>query len=801
MLLKLNRWPRSAMLWLGVLAFAVACTASTLGRMPTAKSGQPDITASVVSPDVIVVTLHQGEVTHARQVPYQPEPQDRLETSGSDTWVIRQGRALGTLVGPNQDILYGLDRYTETFFNADRVSQPRSYRIQSQDTPGYRQPVTPVDVYRKSKPVDLARTERDGDLHWAMEHRFYLRLPTPLTPGTTYQLELVGQDLPSLSLTYQPDRQFSEAVHVSAVGFRPDDPVKVGFLSTWMGTGGGLSYPEGLAFQVVEESSRSVVLTGQANRRYHSGDVEDARDRTYTLADVDQLDFSPLTQPGRYRLCVDTVGCSSPFEVAEEVWQQAFHLAARGFYHQRSGIALGPPYTDVVRPRPFHPDDGVTVYQSTTGLMDTGNGLNAQGTDQGNFANLIKGKTTRTVANAWGGYFDAGDWDRRIQHLEVARQLLELLELFPQPMATLALNIPESNNDRPDLLDEVLWGVDFFRRLQIPEGGVRGGIESAAHPRRGETSWQESLPIMAYAPDPWSSYVYAGVAARTARLLQTYAPDQAQGYRDSALAAMNWADARHRDGIEAQEWPRHRIEADRALAALEIYHLTGDRTWHDRFVAAQAAIPSEAREDYRIAGPQREIAFLYSRLPADQVDAARQAELKATLVAEAEAAVTTGETTAFGWTKQLPSTPVGWGDGLGAPKARTLLRAHALTGGDRYLNAALLASQFSVGANPDNMTYTTGLGPRSPRNPLIVDQRITGDLLPGITLYGPIDTDFYGNEWFFDVLASVAVPPARQWPSVETYFDIYFVPNINEFTVMQSMADAAYVWGYLAGRD
>ncbi|MGB3200144.1 MAG: glycoside hydrolase family 9 protein [Nodosilinea sp.] len=757
--------------------------------------------ASVVSPDVIVVMVHEGEVTHARQVPYQPEPQDRLETSGSDTWVIRQGQALGTLVGPSQNILYGFDRYNETSFNADRASQPRSYRIQAQDTPGYRQPASPIEVYRKSKPVDLARTGRGGDLRWAMEHRFYLRLPTSLTPGKTYQLELAGQELPPLTLTYQPNRQVSEAVHVSAVGFRPDDPVKVGFLSTWMGTGGGLSYPEGLSFQVVEEANQTAVFTGQASRRHRSGDIEDARDRTYTLADVDQLDFSALNRPGRYRLCVDTVGCSSPFAVADDTWQQAFRLAARGFHHQRSGIALEPPYTDVVRPRPFHPDDGVTVYQSTTGLMDTGNGLNAQGTDQGNFANLVKGKTNTTVANAWGGYFDAGDWDRRIQHLEVARQLLELLELFPQPMATLALNIPESDNDLPDLLDEVLWGVDFFRRLQTPEGGVRGGIESAAHPRRGETSWQESLPVMAYAPDPWSSYVYAGVAARTAKLIQTYAPSQAQGYRDSALAAMDWAEARHRDGIEALEWPRYRIEADRALAALEIYHLTGDRTWHDRFVAAQSAIPSEALEDYRIAGPQREMAFLYSRLPADQVDAARQAELKATLVAEAEAAVTTGETTAFGWTKQHPSTPVGWGDGLGAPRARTLLRAHALTGRDRYLEAALLASQFSAGANPDNMTYTTGLGPKSPQNPLIVDQRITGDLLPGITLYGPIDTGFYGDEWFFDVLESVAVPPARQWPSVETYFDIYFVPNINEFTVMQSMADAAYAWGYLAGRD
>lgn len=794
-----RRWLRQTAVLLGLLAFLMACTAGTV-RLSNANSAQPSMTVAVVSPEVVVVSLRQGTVTHARQEPYLAQPQDQLETSGRDTWVSRRGQVLGTLVGSEQAVLYGFDRYSEAPFDANRASQPRSYRIQSAGDSSYRQAVAPTAVYRKSKPVDTAQISRD-DRRWAMEHRFYLRLPQPLTPGQTYQIQLAGQDLPPLTLAYRPDRDMSEAVHVSALGFRPDDAVKVGFLSTWMGTGGGLSYPEGLSFQVIDEATGQSLLTGQAGRRYRDGTAEDARDRTYTLTDVDQLDFSDLTQPGQYRLCVDTVGCSSPFAVAEDTWQQAFSVAARGFYHQRSGIALEPPYTDIVRPRPFHPDDGVTVYHSTTGLMDTGNGLNAQGTDEGNFANLVKGKTDAVVANAWGGYFDAGDWDRRIQHLDVARWLLELLELFPEPMENLVLNLPESANDRPDLLDEALWGVDFFRRLQTSEGGVRGGIESAEHPKRGETSWQESLPVMAYAPDPWSSYVYAGVAARTARLMGTYAPDQAQGYRNSALAAMAWAENRHQDGIEAQEWPRHRIAADRALAALELYDLTGDRLWHDRFVAARSAIPAEARDDYRIAAPQREIAFLYSRLPADQVDASLQAELRTMLIAEADAAVETGQTTAFGWTKAHPSTPVGWGDGLGAPKARTLLRAHALTGRDRYLSAALLACQFSAGANPDNMTYTTGLGHKSPQNPLVVDQRITGGVLPGLTLYGPIDNEFYGSEWFFDVLDSVAIPPARQWPAVETYFDIFYVPNINEFTVMQSMGDAAYAWGYLAGRS
>ncbi|NER79801.1 MAG: hypothetical protein F6K42_09515, partial [Leptolyngbya sp. SIO1D8] len=101
----------------------------------------------------------------------------------------------------------------------------------------------------------------------------------------------------------------------------------------------------------------------------------------------------------------------------------------------------------------------------------------------------------------------------------------------------------------------------------------------------------------------------------------------------------------------------------------------------------------------------------------------------------------------------------------------------------------------------NNMTFTTGLGHRSPQHPLVIDQRVLGISPPlGITVFGPIDTDHYSDYWMFDVFESVTVPPISQWPTVETYLDVFIIPAINEFTVMQSMADTAYAWGYLSAR-
>ena len=159
-----------------------------------------------------------------------------------------------------------------------------------------------------------------------------------------------------------------------------------------------------------------------------------------------------------------------------DVWTKAFALSMKGFYNQRSGIALTAPYTDYIRPRGYHPDDGVKVYQSTCPLMYSGNGLNALGLDRNNFGCLTAGKTDQIVENAWGGYMDAGDWDRRIQHLEASRLHLELMELFPERFRAVSLNIPESGNGLPDSVER---GSLQYRFLSPPADA--GGRDSRRH--------------------------------------------------------------------------------------------------------------------------------------------------------------------------------------------------------------------------------------------------------------------------------------------------------------------------------
>lgn len=750
-----------------------------------------------VSPTVIAIEVAAPEVVLAQQVPYQEKLGDAIVENPRSVQIRRFGRKLGLLAGEDRDTLYGYDRIQGAEIDEAAADLPESYHVTLADQP--ESSLAIASAYRKTKPSAFANSQQG--YAWPKTHTLFLSLGEPMQPGKTYEVSFLELDLPDTQFAYDPMQTRSEAVHVSQLGFRPDDLHKVGYLSTWMGDGGSFDYSDNLKFWLVDVSTERSVYEGNSDYVRGESQSEDLKGRDYTLSEVHRLDFSSFDAPGDYRLCVQGVGCSFDFKISEGVWHSAFETAIKGFYHQRSGIEIGEPFSQYQRPRAFHPDDGVEVYQAGVSLLEVDMGVG----DRNAFEALSATRTDEIVPDAWGGYFDAADWDRRIQHLAVPRALFELHSLFPDHFDPVTLNIPESDNALPDVLDEALWSLDFFRRLQTPEGGIRGGIESAEHPKEGETSWQESLTVMAYAPDMWSSYLYAGVAARAAYTLKDYDTALAATYEESALRAIAFAEEEYAQTQNVQELP-HQVRDQRNLAALELYRLTGESRWHDIFLATAIFRDGPAPLSAYDKQEQRDAAFLYVRLSNDPgsanlaVDSAVQRYALESFVQYADSLMDLTRSTAFGWSKDHPYAPVGWGNGLGAPKSVNLFQAHILTGDPKYLEAGTSAAQFSAGANPDNLVFTTGLGERSPQNPMIADYRITGQTPPpGITLYGPADFTLYRDDWSFNLFANEAFPPAHEWPTVESYFDVYQHPIAAEFTV-DHMVDAAYTWGYLAAR-
>jgi endoglucanase len=781
-----------------VLAVAV-CSAALAGD-PTNEPVHTDC-VGLVSPDIIGITLSARHVEYGRQIPYVKQEGDVVSDSDIHRFVRRKGKVIGNLVGKNGDLLCTMDEVVGTKLDTVMADDRSSYRITSRTDPNYRSAQIPVSVNRKSKPADLGMV---GSFQFEATTRdvVYLKLQAPLQAGMDYAIVFSDPNLPAQKFTFDPASLRSEAVHVSQVGFRPDDPAKLAFLSCWMGNGGGLHYEPALPFEIVEESTGRVEFKGTTVLSKAAEDkTEDAYKKNYNGTDVFQMDFSSLNRPGKYRVNVKGIGCSYPFEVADDVWRQAFVVAARGFYHQRSGIALGEPYTAFKRQRPFHPDDGLKVYASKAPLMDTGNGVDRK---DSNFGNLVKGKTDELVTNAWGGYMDAGDWDRRVQHLKASLLLLELAQLFPDYFASLPLNLPESGNGLPDIVNEALWNIDFFRRLQLPEGGVRGGIESSEHPRRGEASFQESLTVMTYAPDLLASYMYAGSASRAARWLAPRFPERAAVYQESALRAMNWAE-RDREHEEREYlMAKHLAIRDvRNFAAAELFCLTGESRWNTLFLETTPYKTSAGAVEYTWDSlDQADCAWVYARADRPGVDEKVQRNCREVVLKDADMRLASIERTGFRWAKH-PYSPVVYG-ALSSPEGCvSVARAHVLSGAPKYLRALVLAAQTGAGANPVNMCYTTGVGQNSPQHPLQIDHRITRQPPPpGLTVGGPMDTTTEGlaDPFIGPFAGRVFCPPYKQWPALEAFWDVFWDPMVCEYTIHKPMAGQAYVWGYLAAR-
>ena len=766
-----------------------------------------------VAPDILGVEIQAQKAVRTPQVPYRPQPGDAVETNGeevvawvdgkptvtkSDVTVVRQINGQKVTLG-NLATRAGMLKPPDSIEGKPLTDltavMPEAYRVTSPDDPDFAQPVRPVAVYRKAKPNDLAGNEMP------MRHHLYLKLRHPLREGSRYRVIFSGINTRQEAVTYRhdPRNTRSEAVHVSHIGYRPTDPFKRAYLSVWLGTGGAHSYAnvQDLRFHLLDEATRKSVFEGPVKRAFAAdqGEPSFKQKRSYSKTDVHFMDFSPFTRPGRYRVWVEGIGSSYPFEIARGVWGEAFKVSMMGLLHHRSGIELGPPFTEYKRPRTMHPEDGFKVLQlNITRLAGESDKVKAD------FKTGTEGR--KLEPNAWGGYMDAGDWDRRSQHLSITYDLLELFELFPAHFKKVKLALPpdEADNRLPDILDEARWNLDFYKRLQLPDGGVRGGVEQTAHPRPGEASWQESLVAGVFAPDPVSSAAFAASAAKMARLLAPLDPRLSTEYRAAALRAWEWA-AKNAAGLAEQN--QGEFQSARNLAAVELLWLTGEA----RFDAAFRQSTLATKPNSEIVS-QHEALFTYARLPDGVGEAALKQQARAAVLALADVGLDFAENNSFGITSVVPQLPpMAWVGYFSTPEmiSAVLPRAHFLSGDSKYLRGAVRAANFSAGANPENMAYTIGIGPRHPRAVLHVDSKASAQPAPkGITVYGPSDPsenyefDTWVYTWF---LNRSAVPEPRSWPAAESYVDLPNWPSMTEYTVQQSIAPTAYYWGYLAARE
>lgn len=677
-----------------------------------------------------------------------------------------------------------------------RAAVPEAYAVASKDDPAYSAPQRPVTVGRKAKGHNFVNNNYKYE--WATTHYVYLALPRPMQPGRTYTV--TAGDIPGLSgaktltLTFDPRKARSETVHVNQIGYVPAAPVKVAYLSHWMGDRGPLALDEyaDTSFHLINVKTGKAAFTGRPTlrKRYtetDSGQPNDGPGNSFTAADVWQCDFSAFKTPGEYVVSVDRIGCSFPFRIGADIYREAFIISARALYHQRCGIELKAPYTKWTRKACHRPETRVFM-QTDHRQMDS------------RFSDGPKGKPFKTTGerrmDVWGGWHDAADWDREDWHLPTAQTLLLAYECAPQNFTDGELNIPESGNGIPDLLDEARWCIDFYRRIQRPDGGVSVGTFASSHPKGGENSVTDTLEWYVYAEDPAASYRYASAAAHLAHCLTVAGKAKEAGpYIESAKKAWEWAGKNLRDGDEAK------VRDLRFNAAAALFRATGEKSFEDSLKRdTTIETPTTLLREWGKREQDRG-AWIYSLTERPGMDAAfkeriRQAVLFYARNQYVETSAKRGMRQGYNWW-----IPMWWGAAT-TPNANALMVAHRLTTDPAFLAVHYANADFVLGGNPLNMVWTTGLGKRSPREVMHIDSWYDGiePVVPGITILGPYrytEEDSKGA-WSPAFVQKTAYPDAKLWPPLELWFDSRLTPPTNEFTV-GSIAESAAAFGYLRG--
>jgi endoglucanase len=448
-------------------------------------------------------------------------------------------------------------------------------------------------------------------------------------------------------------------------------------------------------FHLIDQKSGKSLFSGQLVLRRKltepdGGQPNDGPNNNYTAADVWEMDFSSFKTPGHYVIAVDGIGCSFPFTIADDVYRQPFITTARGLYHQRCGIALTADHTKWVRAACHRPETRV-FKQTTHRYMDKA------------FGDGPKGEkfevTGERRMDMWGGWHDAGDWDRESWHPNVSNELLLTFECAPQKFRDGELNIPESGNGIPDIVDEAKWGVDFYKRIQRPDGGVSVGTFASSWPRSGETSVTDTLDWFVYAEEPLMSYRYAALACRLAWCLKIAGKESlGTPYIESARKAWEWAGKNMREGDE------DKVRDARLDAAAALFRATGEDVYQQSFLRDLKIDTPTTLLSIWSQWDQQWGVWTYAMTDRPNINAEVKNRLvQATLhFAEAER-IKTAERRAgrYGYNWHVP---MWWGAGA-IPNNTPLIAAHHLSPTPNYLATQYTTADYMLGGNPLNMVW------------------------------------------------------------------------------------------------
>lgn len=425
-------------------------------------------------------------------------------------------------------------------------------------------------------------------------------------------------------------------------------------------------------FSIVECKSKKTVFKGKLGDPVHW----DASGETVRIAD-----FSEFSTPGTYRLHVGG-SISHRFDIDRDVFEEVARASIKAFYYHRVGVALEEKFAGIYARPAGHPDDKVLIHASAAS----------------------ESRPEGTAISSTKGWYDAGDYNKYIVNSAITvSTMMSAFEHYPDLAGSLDLNIPESGDDIPDILDEIRWNLDWMLSMQDPaDGGVYHKLttKNFCGMIMPEEDTAPRWVVMKTTP---ATLDFAASMAQASRVYKPYDAEFSKQCLSAAKHAWTWA--KQNPGIYylqpddirtgAYNQPGSPLDDEWYWAATELSISSGE--------TFEAPIP-----DPLIVPEWRDGAALAAM---DKVHAFKDPEARQALLVLADALLEKQQKNPY----SVSNDAFRWGstsDFLN--QSMILIYAYRLSGNKAYKAAAQSTFDWVLGKNPTGYSFVTGFGEVTP---------------------------------------------------------------------------------------
>ncbi|UCH15538.1 MAG: glycoside hydrolase family 9 protein [Bacteroidales bacterium] len=367
-----------------------------------------------------------------------------------------------------------------------------------------------------------------------------------------------------MSFVYAEPDSIQKYIMVDQFGYRPEDNKVAVIVNPQIGFNAGDEFNPGTVYEVRRWDNDEVVYSDSITE-WNRGSID------FTSGDKGWwFDFSKVKEEGEYYIYDKKQKTGSyKFKIAPDVYKDILKAAVRTFYYQRLNSPKEKPCAE-------------EPWIDKAAFMDAGQDKEARYVyDKGN---------AETAKDLSGGWMDAGDYNKYVTF--AASPVHLLLTSYQQNPGIFSddYNIPESGNGIPDIIDEILYELEWIKKMQQEDGGVLiklGNIDySSANPPSADKRPRYYGPKCSS-----SSIATAGMFAHAALVFSEF--HELVGYsrelKDRALKAWEWYRNNSRsDTCDSQEIKSgdadlgfRNQDEEEVVAAIYLFAITGEEKYNE----------------------------------------------------------------------------------------------------------------------------------------------------------------------------------------------------------------------------